>query len=404
LTRPVLRVDGLRLSVVGNLLFNDLSFDIPPAGIVGVMGPVGTGKSSLMKWICGTGDPDVYVGKCRDADYFYRPLDDGNRPRLLAQKAAKSFEESMIMINAMLRPNPAMICLDEVTAGLSDKESAVVIDRVLMISRSRAVMFVSHKQDEVEAMCDSVILLAGGMLQEHTPTEEFFRAPRSDAGRQFVRTGGVSLPRIGTPARHLRSDLRGVPDGMRLAGERKAEDGPFRTLIDTRLRVPDLAHPDSLSLLNSPKCLIDAGISAVVHVSETLPEGFGQLEAAGVYEDWLPVASHPDTPIAEYRRRCTRISERMRASGVLICDPKNPANAHLAATMQMIEFGLSAARAAELLGDLNANLNQPPIHEQLLWDLELAIDLEGDTGSAIFEADAPSLHFGHSGAVRNVSA
>lgn len=404
MTRPVLRVDGLRLSVVGNLLFNDLGFDIPPVGIVGVMGPVGTGKSSLLKWLCGTGDPQVYAGRCRDADYFYRPLGDGNRPRMLAQKAAGSFEETMVMLNALLRPNPALICLDEVTARLTNKESAVVIDRILMISRSRAVMLVSHRQAEVEAITDSVMLLAGGMLQEHTPTDEFFRAPRSDAGRQFIKTGGVSLPRIGTPARHLRSDLRGVPDGMRLAGERRAQDGPFRTLIDARLLVLDHAKPDALAATADAKSLIDGGITAVVHVSEALPQGFGQLEAAGIYEDWLPVAAHPDTAIADYRRRCDRISERMRSNGVLICDRADPANAHLAATMQMVQLGLSAERAAELLGDLNGGLNQPLSHEQLLWDLELAIDLEGDTRSAIFDADAPSLHFGLSSAVRNVSA
>ncbi|MEO8531001.1 MAG: ATP-binding cassette domain-containing protein, partial [Deltaproteobacteria bacterium] len=106
MSRPVLRVDGLRLSVVGNLLFHDLSFDVPPAGIVGIMGPVGTGKSSLLKWVCGTGDPSIYVGESRSAEYFYGPMKDSNRPRLLGQKAAESFEETMVMLNALLRPNP----------------------------------------------------------------------------------------------------------------------------------------------------------------------------------------------------------------------------------------------------------------------------------------------------------
>ena len=182
------------------------------------------------------------------------------------------------------------------------------------------------------------------------------------------------------------------------------DGGAFRTLIDGRLLVPDPAQTEAISAVNDPKSLIDGGVTAVVHVSAAMPQDFGLLEAAGIYEDWLPVPAHPDAAIADYRRRCDRISERMRSNGVLICDRDDPANGYLAAMMQMIQLGLSAERAAELLGDLNGNQSQLASHEQLLWDLELAIDLEGDTRSAIFEADAPSLHFGLSSAVRNVSA
>lgn len=405
MTRPVLRVDGLRLSVVGNLLFHDLSFEVPPSGIVGIMGPVGTGKSSLLKWICGTGDPAIYVGESRSVEYFYGPMKDGNRPRLLGQKAANSFEETMIMLNALLRPNPPLICLDEITARLSDRERATVIDRVMMISQSRAVLFVSHNQLEVESITDSVMLLAGGMLQEHTPTTEFFEKPRSDAGAQFVRTGGVALPRIGTPARHLRSDLRGVPDGMRLAGDQGGQRGVVRFLIDEKLCVIDQHNADAENILNDPKALIDAGISSVIHVSDGLPEHLGKLEEAGIYEDWLRIPTGPDVPMAEYMRRCERINNRIKSSpAVLIVDHSSAFGSYRAAVMQMAYLGLSAERACEVLKDIVGADNLSVSDEQVLWDLELAIDLEGDTHSALFEDETPALRFASSRTEPLVSA
>lgn len=406
MTRPILRVENLRLSVVGNLLFSDLSFEIPPAGIVGIMGPVGTGKSSLLKWVCGTGDPNVYVGESPSADYFYRPLKDGNRPRLLGQKAADSFEETMIMLNALLRSNPPLICLDEITARLSESERSQVIDRVMMISQSRAILFVSHNQVEVESITDSVILLAGGMLQEHTPTDEFFRAPRSDAGSQFIRTGGVALPRIGTPARHLRSDLRGVPDGMRLAGDSGGRRGDVRHLIDDKLCLLDTgADTDAtLKVLSDPSAIIDRGIQSVALVGEDKPELAARLSDAGIVVDVLPLSLEGEQEMTDHMQRTARIARRLRENpAVLIADPDRPRMAALAATMQMIYFGLTAERAGELYKEIAGDDEQAIEHEQLLWDLELAIDLARDSTSDLEFETPQGLRFSASDVPRLVT-
>jgi ABC-type multidrug transport system ATPase subunit len=40
------------------LLFEDLSFKLPPGGIVGVIGPNGAGKTTLFKLITGQEQPD----------------------------------------------------------------------------------------------------------------------------------------------------------------------------------------------------------------------------------------------------------------------------------------------------------------------------------------------------------
>ena len=61
----VLEVDGLKKAYGDKLLFEDLSFKLPPNGIVGVIGPNGAGKSTLFKLITGQEKPDA--GKIRSA-------------------------------------------------------------------------------------------------------------------------------------------------------------------------------------------------------------------------------------------------------------------------------------------------------------------------------------------------
>lgn len=75
----VLEADKIRKGFGNNLLIEDLSFTLPPGGIVGVIGPNGAGKSTLFKMILGQEEPDSgtlrvgdtvkmgYVDQSRDA-------------------------------------------------------------------------------------------------------------------------------------------------------------------------------------------------------------------------------------------------------------------------------------------------------------------------------------------------
>jgi sulfate-transporting ATPase len=75
----VIEVEGISKSYGDKLLFENLSFTLPPGGIVGVIGPNGAGKSTLFKLITGQETPDDgvitigdtvrlgYVDQSRDA-------------------------------------------------------------------------------------------------------------------------------------------------------------------------------------------------------------------------------------------------------------------------------------------------------------------------------------------------
>ena len=55
----VIEIDGLQKAMGDKLLIENLSFALPPGGIVGVIGPNGAGKSTLFKMLTGQEDPDA---------------------------------------------------------------------------------------------------------------------------------------------------------------------------------------------------------------------------------------------------------------------------------------------------------------------------------------------------------
>ncbi len=58
LGNTVIDADHLRKAYGDHLLIDDLSFKLPPGGIVGILGPNGAGKSTLFKMITGQEKPD----------------------------------------------------------------------------------------------------------------------------------------------------------------------------------------------------------------------------------------------------------------------------------------------------------------------------------------------------------
>ncbi|HAS43114.1 MAG TPA: energy-dependent translational throttle protein EttA [Microscillaceae bacterium] len=81
LGNKVIEVNGVSKAYGDKLLFEDLSFNLPPAGIVGIIGPNGAGKTTLFKLITGNETPDngnFEVGSTVEVAYVDQEHDDLN--------------------------------------------------------------------------------------------------------------------------------------------------------------------------------------------------------------------------------------------------------------------------------------------------------------------------------------
>jgi ATP-binding cassette ChvD family protein len=85
----VVRAENVRKGYGDNLLMEDLNFDLPRGGIVGIIGPNGAGKTTLFRMIVGQEKPDA--GSLRVGDTVVPAYVDQNRDTLDNSKTV--FEE-----------------------------------------------------------------------------------------------------------------------------------------------------------------------------------------------------------------------------------------------------------------------------------------------------------------------
>ena len=109
----VVRAEGVRKAYGDRLLMEDLSFDLPRGGIVGVIGPNGAGKTTLFKMIMGQEKPDA--GKLAVGETVVPSYVDQDRDR----------------------PDPAKTVHDEISGG----QEKIVLGKREIPSRAYVAMF-----------------------------------------------------------------------------------------------------------------------------------------------------------------------------------------------------------------------------------------------------------------------
>ena len=209
---------------------NNISFNIKKGEIVGFLGPNGAGKSTTMKMITGYLDADTgsisisginvskgnieskkKIGYLPEANPLY--VDMYVREYLLFTagvhqlKNAKQKTEEIIKtvglsqeankkigqlskgykqrvgLAAALIHEPEVLILDEPTSGLDPNQIIEIRNVIKALAKDKTVLFSSHILQEVEAICDRVIIINKGII---VADDSLKNLQRTNGLQQFV--------------------------------------------------------------------------------------------------------------------------------------------------------------------------------------------------------------------------
>ena len=222
-------------------VLHDVSLSVQPGSVVALIGPSGSGKSSLLRSVIGLNRPttgtvrlgnkvidygspaSLKAARRRMAIVFQQynlfqnmtalgnvtvaPVEVQGRTRAEADAEGRAVlakvglgdkldrypdqlsggQQQRVAIARALMLKPELLLLDEVTAALDPE----LVDEVLDTIRSLAtggmtMLIVSHEMRFVREVADTVVMMDGGRVIEAGPPEEVFEVPRSERAKSFV--------------------------------------------------------------------------------------------------------------------------------------------------------------------------------------------------------------------------
>ena len=220
----LLRISGLRKAFRGLVAVRDLAFEVPAGAIVGLIGPNGSGKTTVLNLITGEIAPDagsvrlegreilgsppfrvcrarvartfqlvrvlagmtarenVMLGRAfgsdptsparaaRDADLLLERVGLAGREDLVGTQLTY-IDQKRVELARALATRPRLLLLDEWLAGLNPTELQVGISLIRQIQREGVtVVMVEHVMQAIRALCDRVVVMnAGERIAEGTP-------------------------------------------------------------------------------------------------------------------------------------------------------------------------------------------------------------------------------------------
>ncbi|MCK5359912.1 MAG: ATP-binding cassette domain-containing protein [Gammaproteobacteria bacterium] len=229
-------------------ILSNINFDIDETGITHILGPCGSGKSTLFRSLAGMNNKSSLFRTHGEAFYMGEALGLCDQPVMLEQKPAHLLvnifeslvanlperatldqqqqkalvvrlldfyelhyfnelldqpmtqlslaDRRLILILSIVATAPAMIMLDEPTAGLEEEDADKILRLIDIIGEKRAVMLVQHNQQQAKKLGGRAFLLAGGIMQEDGSTEQLLTAPCSVAGQEFMGSGTCATPAL----------------------------------------------------------------------------------------------------------------------------------------------------------------------------------------------------------------
>lgn len=209
-----------------------LSFEVLPGEIVGFLGPNGAGKSTTIKMIAGILMPDEgkitinnetvtvdsikaksLIGYLPETNALYKDLyvkeylqflGDIHQIKTLPKRIkdliallqletmqhkkigelSKGYQQRVGIAAAIIH-QPALILLDEPTAGLDPNQLIDIREVIKQLSAHSMVLFSSHILQEVTAVCNRVLVMHQGKLVANEPIGELLKPKTNHLHIQF---------------------------------------------------------------------------------------------------------------------------------------------------------------------------------------------------------------------------
>jgi ABC-2 type transport system ATP-binding protein len=266
----------------GQKALNDVSFMVEKSEIVGFLGPNGAGKSTMMKILttsieADTGEANINgyainetnknVQRCigylpehnplyldmyvREYLAFNANLYNVDQQRIQEvieltgltpeahkkiQQLSKGYRQRVGLANALLH-NPDVLILDEPTTGLDPNQLVDIRNLIKTIGKTKTVFLSTHIMQEVEAMCDRVIIINKGEIVADKKLQELREGKEQTVVVEFdYRVEDAFLKKL-TKVKHVENTHGFIYEIT------------FSTSEDMRSHVFDFAHDNQLKIL-----------------------------------------------------------------------------------------------------------------------------------------------------------
>ncbi|MGO2415917.1 MAG: methionine ABC transporter ATP-binding protein, partial [Cobetia crustatorum] len=97
-------------------------------------------------------------------------------------------QKQRVAIARALASRPKVLLCDEATSALDPQTTASILELLKDINTKLGltILLITHEMEVVKSICDQVALISDGELVEIAPVGDFFTAPQTHLGREFL--------------------------------------------------------------------------------------------------------------------------------------------------------------------------------------------------------------------------
>ena len=239
----LLTVENLSKEYIKKKTLNNVSFSMEKGEILGMLGKSGAGKSTIGKILLQLSRPTtgtiLFEGKAlsevprRDIQAIFQDPYSALNPSLkigeileepliangkfTKEERRKKVEETLVKVGLLesdyekyaeelsggqqqrvciagaIILSPKLIICDEPIASLDLAIQVQILDLIQKINQEEGIsfIFITHNLPAVYRIADRILLLYRGEVQEIQEVEEFFKNPKSEYGKKFLKTSNL---------------------------------------------------------------------------------------------------------------------------------------------------------------------------------------------------------------------